>query len=181
MHVISARTYHRVMTPRATARKPPADDPETEPIGLDSDLGWAIRMVSGAFRRTATSSVAALPGGPRGYLVLMAVVSGPPRSQLALAQQAALNKTVMTYLLDDLEAAGLLTRQPDPVDRRARRVLITEKGTQALNAARERLSAAEAQLLADLDPAEQQQLRMLLERVAQTAHREEIDPEECGQ
>src|SRR5262249_42752413 len=148
-----------------SAHTPPADDS----IGLDSDLGWAIRVVSGEFRRIATGSVAALPGGPRGYLVLMAVVSGPPRSQLALARQVALHKTVRTSLRDALAAEGLLTRQPDPVDRRARHVLITEKGTQALNEARERLGRAEAQLLADLDPAEEQQLRMLLERVARTA------------
>jgi DNA-binding MarR family transcriptional regulator len=85
----------------------------------------------------------------------------------------------MTYLLDDLEAEGLLTRQPDPVDRRARQVLITEKGTQALAEARERLDKAEAQLLADLDPAEEQQLRTLLERVARTAHRDANDPGDC--
>ncbi|MCG8916790.1 MarR family winged helix-turn-helix transcriptional regulator [Actinokineospora sp. PR83] len=164
------------MTSSAPAPEPPADDPGVESIGLDSDLGWAIRLVSGAFRRIATGSVAALPGGPRGYLVLMAVVSGPPRSQLAIAQQLALNKTVMTYLLDDLEAEGLLTRQPDPVDRRARRVLITEKGTRALDEARARLGMAEARLLGDLDPAEEQQLRQLLERVARTARLLEIDP-----
>lgn len=171
MQAISAATYDHRVTPRAPERKPPAD----EPLGLDRDLGWALRVVSGAFRRTATDSVAALPGGPRGYLVLMAVASGPPRSQLALAQQLTLNKTVMTYLLDDLEAEGLLTRQPDPVDRRARRVLITEKGTRALEEARERLNKAEDRLLADLDPTEAQQLRTLLERVARTAHREEHD------
>ncbi|GLY38289.1 hypothetical protein Amsp01_043130 [Amycolatopsis sp. NBRC 101858] len=175
MRTISAAAYDHVVTPPASGRKPPAD----EPLDLDSDLGWALRVVSGAFRRTATGSVAALPGGPRGYLVLMAVVSGPPRSQLAIAQQLTLNKTVMTYLLDDLEAEGLLTRQPDPADRRARQVLITEKGTRALNEARERLGKAEARLLSDLDSAEQQQLRTLLERVARTAHREERDSEDC--
>ena len=31
----------------------------------------------------------------------------------------------MTYLLDDLEAAGLVERRPDPTDRRARRVAPT--------------------------------------------------------
>ncbi|MFD5828635.1 MarR family winged helix-turn-helix transcriptional regulator [Lentzea sp. NPDC060358] len=132
--------------------------------------------MSGAFRRVAAGSVAALPGGPRGYLVLMAIASGPPRSQLAIAQQLALNKTVMTYLLDNMETQGLLVRQPDPADRRARQVLITEKGTRSLDEARARLGVAEAQLLADLDPAEEQQLRMLLERVAQTARQMDHDP-----
>jgi DNA-binding MarR family transcriptional regulator len=167
------------MTPRAAAAKPSADDRGTETAGLDSDLGWAIRMVSGAFRRIATSSVASLPGGPRGYLVLMAIASGPPRSQLAISQQVALNKTVMTYLLDSLEAEGLVTRRPDPVDRRARQVLLTAKGTKTLNETRERLSAAEARLLADLNPADEKQLRTLLERVAQAAQREKLGPDDC--
>jgi DNA-binding MarR family transcriptional regulator len=84
-------------------------------------------MVSSAFRRVATSSVEDLPGGPRGYLVLVALASGEPRSQLALAQQANLDRTVTTYLLDDLEARQLITRRPDPRDRWARQVLITEE------------------------------------------------------
>ncbi|WP_329138583.1 MarR family winged helix-turn-helix transcriptional regulator [Streptomyces sp. NBC_01476] len=146
--------------------------------GLESDLGWAIRLVSGAFRKVATSSVTDLPGGPRGYLVLVAVAAGQPRSQLALAQQLALDRTVMTYLIDDLESNGLVTRRPDPADRRARQVLITAAGTTALAQARRRLGEAEARLLTDLDPAEARQLRALLERVAQTARREAITPDD---
>ena len=34
----------------------------------------------------------------------------------------------MPYLLDDLEAHELVTRRPDPRDRRARQVLITDTG-----------------------------------------------------
>jgi hypothetical protein len=71
---------------------------------------------------TRPNEPASLPtGGPRGYLVLMAVASGPPRSQLALAQQLTPNKTVMTYLLDDLEAARLESRLVEIPTRRRRR------------------------------------------------------------
>ncbi|MFE2182489.1 MarR family winged helix-turn-helix transcriptional regulator [Streptomyces sp. NPDC059455] len=149
----------------------------TREPGLESDLGWAIRMVSSAFRRVATSSVEDLPGGPRGYLVLVAVASGEPPSQLALAQQVSLDRTVMTYLLDDLETRQLITRRPDPRDRRARQVLITEEGRAQLERAQERLSVAEARLLADLDEHDARQLRLLLTRVAQTAQREALAPE----
>ncbi|MET8289894.1 MarR family winged helix-turn-helix transcriptional regulator [Streptomyces sp. NPDC005132] len=136
---------------------------------LDTDLGWAIRMVSSAFRRVATESVADLPGGARAYLVLVALADGEPPSQLALAKAVSLDRTVMTYLLDDLEAHELVTRRPDPRDRRARQVLLTNTGRARLDQVRDNLATAEAKLLVDLDEHDAQQLRTLLARVAQTA------------
>ncbi|MFF9363582.1 MarR family winged helix-turn-helix transcriptional regulator [Streptomyces griseoluteus] len=152
---------------------------EAESLALDTDLGWAIRMVSTAFRRVATDSVADLPGGARGYLVLVALAGGSePPSQLALAKEVSLDRTVMTYLLDDLEAHDLVTRKPDPRDRRARQVLITDTGRARLAQVRESLGAAEARLLTDLDPKDTEHLRTLLARVAQTAQREVLAPGE---
>lgn len=150
---------------------------EVEPLALDTDLGWAIRLVSAAFGRVAADSVADLPGRARGYLVLMALAGGSePPTQLALAREVSLDRTVMTYLLDDLEAHQLITRKPDPRDRRARQVVISETGRTRLARVRESLSAAEARLLNDLDPTEAEQLRALLARVAQTAQRDVIAP-----
>ncbi|SDP19181.1 DNA-binding transcriptional regulator, MarR family [Actinacidiphila guanduensis] len=154
----------------------------SESLALDTDLGWAIRMVSAAFRRVATDSVADLPGGARGYLVLVALAGDrEPPSQLALAKEVSLDRTVMTYLLDDLEAHNLVTRKPDPRDRRARQVLITDTGRARLAQVRESLGAAEARLLTDLDPTDTEHLRTLLARVAQTAQREVVAPDgtEC--
>lgn len=147
-------------------------------LALDTDLGWAIRMVSAAFRRVATESVADLPGGARGYLVLVALAGGEPPTQLALAREVSLDRTVMTYLLDDLEAHELVTRRPDPRDRRARQVLITDTGRARLDQVRQSLAAAEARLLTDLDAEDSAQLRILLSRVAQTAQREAVTPDE---
>lgn len=150
----------------------------TANLALDTDLGWAIRMVSSAFRRVATESVADLPGGARAYLVLVALAGGEPPSQLALAKAVSLDRTVMTYLLDDLEAHGLVTRRPDPRDRRARQVLITDAGRTRLDQVRHNLAGAEGRLLADLDDHDDRQLRTLLARVAQTAQRDAVAPAE---
>jgi DNA-binding MarR family transcriptional regulator len=150
-----------------------------EDLALDTDLGWAIRMVSSAFRRVATESVTDLPGGARGYLVLVALAGGEPPSQLALAKEVSLDRTVMTYLLDDLERHELVTRTPDPRDRRARQVVLTETGRARLTQVRQSLAAAEARLLADLDDQDAEHLRTLLARVAQTAQREVIAPGEA--
>ena len=117
---------------------------------LADDLGWGLGMILRAYVKAAHAAVADLPGGPRGYQVLSAAAQGAVASQLALAQHLGVDRTVMTYLLDDLEAAGLIERRPDPADRRARRIVATQKGHELLTSLNDRLRAAEAHLLAPL-------------------------------
>ncbi|HXC78403.1 MAG TPA: MarR family winged helix-turn-helix transcriptional regulator [Candidatus Acidoferrum sp.] len=118
---------------------------------LAGDLGWGLGVVLRAYAMAAHTAVADLPGGPRGYQVLSAAAQGTVGSQLALAQHLGVDRTVMTYLLDDLEAAKLIERRPDPIDRRARRVVATRLGTELLATLNDRLRAAEADVLAPLD------------------------------
>jgi DNA-binding MarR family transcriptional regulator len=117
---------------------------------LADDLGWGLGMIFRAYVKAAHAAVADLPGGPRGYQVLSAAAQGTVASQLALAQHLGVDRTVMTYLLDDLETASLIERRPDPADRRARRIVATQKGNELLTSLNDRLRAAEAQLLAPL-------------------------------
>ncbi len=133
---------------------------------VDVDLGWALGTVKRAYLDAAGDVVAEVPGGPRGYLVLVTSGRGEPKSQLALAQHLGVDRTVMTYLLDDLEQAGLVERRPDPTDRRARRVLITESGRALLCAMRTRLRHAEDELLEPLDEQDRVTFRTLLQRLA---------------
>jgi DNA-binding PadR family transcriptional regulator len=72
----------------------------------------------------------------------------------------------MTYLLDDLEAAGLIERKPDPTDRRARRIVLTEAGLGRLCELERRLRDAEEGLLRALAPEERELFRGLLRRLA---------------
>src|ERR1700676_3864938 len=118
---------------------------------LADDLGWGLGTVFRAYVSAAHAAVADLPGGPRGYQVLSAAAQGAVGSQLALAQHLGVDRTVMTYLLDDLEGAGLIERRPDPADRRARRVVATQLGAELLATLDDRLREAEAYLLAPLD------------------------------
>jgi DNA-binding MarR family transcriptional regulator len=118
---------------------------------LAGDLGWGLGVVLRAYATAAHAAVADLPGGPRGYQILSAAAQGAVSSQLALAQHLGVDRTVMTYLIDDLEAAKLIERRPDPADRRARRVVATELGTELLATLNDRLRAAEAHVLGPLD------------------------------
>jgi DNA-binding MarR family transcriptional regulator len=136
---------------------------------LADDLGWGLGTVFRAYVVAAHEAVADLPGGPRGYQVLSAATQGSVGSQLALAQHLGIDRTVMTYLLDDLETAGLIERRPDPADRRARRIVATDQGTELLTELDGRLRAAEAYLLAPLDQEAREsfraQVRLLATRI----------------
>src|ERR1700733_9601695 len=95
---------------------------------LSDDLGWALGVVFRSYAKAANAAFGDVPGGPRGYQVLRASARSDPRSQLELASHLGVDRTVMTYLLDDLEGAGLIRRHPDPADRRARRIVATTAG-----------------------------------------------------
>jgi DNA-binding MarR family transcriptional regulator len=136
---------------------------------LDRDLGWAVGVFSRSYRKVAMGAVEDLPAGPRGYHLLCAVAEGPPRSQLALARHLDVDKTVMTYLLDDLEKAGMIVRQADLQDRRVRLVALTPAGSQALDRARHHIAEAESALMSGLSVDEIDTVRQLLARLAKQA------------
>jgi DNA-binding MarR family transcriptional regulator len=138
--------------------------------GMHEDLGWALATALRAYGRSAETALAGLPGGPRGYRLLCAVARDCPRSQLALAQHTGLDRTVVTYLVDDLSAQGLVERQPDPVDRRTRRVVATGRGLERLADLDARLAQVEDHLLAPLAPEDRPALRALLQQLARGLH-----------
>lgn len=145
------------------------DSPEACPTDravLGDDLGFLLGAVFRSYVRTANIVIDQIPGGARGYQVISAAVHGVALSQRGLAEQLGIDRTVMTYLLDDLEAAGLVTRRADPADRRNRHVLPTDKGRELCAATEQRLRGVEACVLEELSAAEQDQLRGLLHRVA---------------
>jgi DNA-binding MarR family transcriptional regulator len=151
----------------------------TVPVGscgnaLADDLGWGLGTVLRAYVTAAHAAVADLPGGPRGYQVLSAAAHGTVGSQLALAQHLGVDRTVMTYLLDDLEASGLIERRPHPSDRRARRIVATRRGTKLLATLDERLHTAEAHLLTPLDPKAREGFRSQVRLLA--THIEALEP-----
>src|ERR1700733_12114543 len=108
-------------TARAPGDRAPAADavarapaPDAADCTLSDDLGWALGVVFRGYVKATHEALADLPGGPRGYQVLAAAAGDEHGSQLALAQHLGVDRTVMTYLLDDLESAGLIERRPDP-------------------------------------------------------------------
>ena len=84
------------------------------------------------------------------YTVLNALDGGPARTQAALAQAIGADKTRIIGTLDELQDAGLITREPDPADRRARLLSITPAGRQIRAATQAEIQANENRVLSKL-------------------------------
>jgi DNA-binding MarR family transcriptional regulator len=152
-----------------------------EPCTLvEDDLGWALGTVFRRYARAAAKALEGIPGGPRGYQVLAAAAGREPRRQLSLAHQLGIDRTVMTYLIDDLEQAGVVERKPDPADRRARLIVATEGGRSTLEGLEAGLAAAEQEVLGGLEETERLLFRTLLQRIAITADAVESLDDVCG-
>jgi DNA-binding MarR family transcriptional regulator len=136
------------------------------PGHLEGDLGWMLGVVFRAYVKASDHALHGLPGGPRGYQVLTAAGSDPPRNQGAIAEDLGIDRTVLTYLIDDLERLDLVTRQPDPADRRSRLVVATARGQAAWQERRDALRRVEAHLLSPLSASDAAAFHSLLGQLA---------------
>ncbi|QDL91658.1 MarR family transcriptional regulator [Paroceanicella profunda] len=89
--------------------------------------------------------------------------SGGGISQKDLAALVGIDGSSLVRLLDILCREGLVERQPDPQDRRARRLELTPAGHAAVRELSVILEAAESEMLADLDDTE---LRAMMDAFA---------------
>ena len=87
-----------------------------------------------------------------GYVVLLRLDDEPIRTQAALADAVGADRTRIIAVLDDLEARGLIRRVPDPGDRRARLLSLTDEGRRTRDAAQAAIQLGEEDLLARLTP-----------------------------
>ncbi|GAA5174727.1 hypothetical protein GCM10023321_79210 [Pseudonocardia eucalypti] len=117
--------------------------------GLSRQIGEHVRERAGALGLTAPQAIA------------LRELTGP-LTMRELADRMACEPSNATFVIDRLERQGLLERHPHPVDRRAKRLVLTDKGARL----RERLLEllAEDSPLGGLTPDEQAALHGLLAR-----------------
>jgi DNA-binding MarR family transcriptional regulator len=101
------------------------------------------------------------------YIALSHLGRGAAGSQLAMADAIGYDKTRLIALLEGLEGRGLVRREPDPRDRRARVVRLTPAGTSTLRAARNDIRRMERRVLSDLSADERDVLLAVLPRLAE--------------
>lgn len=89
-----------------------------------------------------------------GYVVLNELDRRPLSSQTVLAHEIGADKTRIIGTLDRLQHAGLITRDPDPADRRARLLTITPRGAALRETVQTEIQANEDRVLSALSDTE---------------------------
>ncbi|WP_224401854.1 MarR family winged helix-turn-helix transcriptional regulator [Pseudonocardia sp. ICBG1034] len=144
-----------------------SSDPEP-----DCDLGWSIGMLQRRYRSEVDTHMERLPRGSRGYQLLYAVIHKELPNQLALSEYLGIDRTVLPYVIDDLVEDGLVERRPADGDRRARKIVATERGRSVFSDLEQVVGNAEDVVLGALAPPERDLFRHLLSRLARQARGE---------
>jgi MarR family transcriptional regulator, transcriptional regulator for hemolysin len=86
-------------------------------------------------------------------------------NQAGLADLLEIRPMTLVRQIDRMQEAGWIERRPDPTDRRARRLFLTDKARPILGRILDVASETQDQILAALSPDEAEQLIDLLRRV----------------
>jgi len=101
---------------------------------------------------------------PVQYAALVAIRGCPRIDQVTLAGEIAFDRTTIAGVVDRLESKGLITRQVNAKDRRARELLITPEGQATLDRIVPAVNAAQNLMTSGLSKAETAQLMHLLRK-----------------
>jgi DNA-binding MarR family transcriptional regulator len=124
-------------------------------------IGFLLRWAHVRAARSFEAGLAPLGIEPKHFGVL-SFLTVQPRSQRALVDLTGSDKASMVRTIDELESRGLVRRAPDPHDRRAHAVTLTDEGRAVLTRARRVGVEVSETLLAHLSQAQREQLRDLL-------------------
>jgi DNA-binding MarR family transcriptional regulator len=118
------------------------------------------RLMRAAFERRILSAGLELTTGEARTLIQVAAVH--KSRQLDIANRMGLEPMTVSVFLDKLQARGLIERQPDPVDRRAKRIVLSDAADEMLKAISAEIAAVQQEATQGLDPEIQDNVRQAL-------------------
>jgi MarR family transcriptional regulator, transcriptional regulator for hemolysin len=130
-------------------------------------VNWAARLLTRSLERR-------LLGGSAGYMpVFFALIDGEPQTQAELARVAAVEQPTMANTLSRMDRDGLVTRTPDPADKRSARVSLTPLGLEHATIAMVAATTTNTLSLGALTPEERPVFLDMLKRLIATLQADE--------
>lgn len=145
-------------------------------VKIDTDsLAFLIadcaRLMRMTFEKRILSAGLELTAGEARTLVQIAAHSGS--RQLDIAIRMGLEPMTVSAFLDRLQMRGLIERQPDPLDRRAKRIVLSETAEEMIKAISVEIGAVQGEATSGLGNEELDAVRQALRNVRQNLQKVE--------
>lgn len=102
----------------------------------------------------------------RHYSVLQTLLDRGAMSQQSLGSCLRIDGATMVATIDDLEAMGFVGRERETNDRRRYEISLTAEGEKTLRRANELIESFDEEYLADITPAQREQLHKTLRKLS---------------
>jgi DNA-binding MarR family transcriptional regulator len=132
---------------------------------LTSRLGFLLKRSMQQLSALTTKALEPFGFDDRRLGVLLLLADSSPLSQQQAADRLGIDRSTMVLHLDALAEQGLVTRRPDPHDRRRNVVMLTDTGRDTVKEAVAACEEAERALLAPVDEPSRAYLREALSAV----------------
>ncbi|MEU9253683.1 MarR family winged helix-turn-helix transcriptional regulator [Streptomyces sp. NPDC048270] len=143
-----------------------ADDAPRTPDRLRRRASRLLSQLTTRSDRLITEGLAARADARKWhYAVLASLQDFGPGSQAELSGRTGIYRSDMVGVLNELAERELVTRAPDPDDRRRNIITLSPRGSRHLRRLDQVLDDLHDELLAPLDPAERDQFLRLLTRL----------------
>lgn len=128
-------------------------------------LGFLINDVARLFRRNFNRQVQQLGLTQSQWQILAHLSRNEGMRQIQLAETLELQPISVARLIDRMQTAGWVERKPDPNDRRAFQLYLTEKATPILEQMRKHSAQIHTEALENISAEQEQNILQLLTRI----------------
>ncbi|MEV7081992.1 MarR family transcriptional regulator [Streptomyces sp. NPDC093516] len=153
--------------------------PSTEVAEIERALTRITYLSTRARQHDRLMALAGVPLDRAAVALLRQIADSEPLRPGELAARLGVEASHVTRTVQQLQKSGYVTRVPDPDDRRAQRIELTDAGRQAITRIREAGVRGMQLALSDWSPEELRQLATLFHRMVDDflAHAVEEEPE----
>ena len=143
---------------------------------MTDSLGFLINDTARLYRRTLDSTLRDLGLTSLQWRTVARLRREPGMRQSELADLLEVEPITLSRMIDRLADGGMVCRKPDPNDRRAWNLYLTDKADSLIRQLQVEANHVEDRALAGLSPDERQVLAGLVERVrANLSRKEAVD------
>lgn len=128
-------------------------------------VGYQLRLAQIALFRDFAMAFEEFDITPGLFGVLTVIEANPDLKQNELARAVHLDRSTVVFIVDKLEARGLVERRAAANDRRSNALRLTADGGALLKRAKRRVVAHERRLAQHLSAAERETLVLLLKKI----------------